>query len=74
MAQVEIPSGTTVGSIETMGRQWNISVGYVGQRAFVLKARDICPFSDWEVLDQFDDWRQAHDAMLEEYNQYDDHE
>ena len=73
MSQVEIPSGTTVGFIETMGRQWNIVIGYPGQGAFVLKARDINPFGDWKVLAKFDTWRHAHDAMLVAYNQYDDH-
>lgn len=74
MSQVEIPSGTTVGALETMGRQWNIVIGYAGQGAFVLKARDINPFGDWEVLDEFDIWLYAYDAMLVAYNQYDDHD
>jgi len=74
MAQVEIPSGVSVGSIETMGRQWNIVIGSSAQGAFVLRARDINPFGDWEVLAEFDIWRHANDAMLVAYNQYDDHD
>jgi hypothetical protein len=70
---VEIASGTTVDSIETMGRQWNVFVGYRGQKAFVLKARAIYPFGEWVVEGQFDDWRQAHDAMLEAYNRANGH-
>jgi hypothetical protein len=73
MAKVDIPSGTTVGSIETMGHQWVIMIGYNGQRDFVLKSREIYPFGDWENIGEFDLWREAHDKMLNCYNQYNDH-